>query len=119
MAKVGLAKVGLAKVGRITMAKVGLAKVGFDRCWTGEIGKVDGFEETRRGGEGDRRGCATSCGEDNGKAVAKKAEEATAPFQHALTTKAGCECIAHILQTSTDLDNRATVVSIDGVGRTI
>ena len=35
-----------------------------------EIGKVDGFEETRRGREGDRRGrCyATSCGEDNGKA---------------------------------------------------
>ena len=50
------------------------------------------------------------------KQVAKKAEEATAPFQYALTTKAGCECVAHILQTITDLDNRATVVSIDGVG---
>ena len=50
------------------------------------------------------------------KQVAKKAEEATAPFQYALTTKAGCECVAHVLQTITDLDNRATVVSIDGVG---
>ena len=50
------------------------------------------------------------------KQVAKKAEEAIAPFQYALTTKAGCECVAHILQTITDLDNRATVVSIDGVG---
>ena len=51
------------------------------------------------------------------KQVAKKAEEATAPFlQCALTTKAGCECVAHILQTITDLDSRATVVSIDGVG---
>ena len=37
------------------------------------------------------------------------------PFQHALT-KAGCECVAHILQTITDMDSRATVVSIDGVG---
>ena len=50
------------------------------------------------------------------KQVAKKAEEATAPFQYALTTKAGCECVAHILQTITDMDSRATVVSIDGVG---
>ena len=50
------------------------------------------------------------------KQVAKKAEEATAPFQYVLTTKAGCGCVAHILQTITDLDNRATVVSIDGVG---
>ena len=49
------------------------------------------------------------------KQVAKD-EEATAPFQYALTTKAGCQCVAHILQTITDLDNRATVVSIDGVG---
>ena len=50
------------------------------------------------------------------KQVAKKAEEAPAPFQCALTTKAGCECVAHILKTITDLDSRATVVSIDGVG---
>ena len=41
------------------------------------------------------------------KQVAKIAEEATAPFQCALTTKAGCVCVAHILQTITDLDNRA------------
>ena len=50
------------------------------------------------------------------KQIAKKAEKATAPFQYALTTKAGCECVAHILQTITDMDERATVVSIDGVG---
>ena len=49
------------------------------------------------------------------KQVAKQVEKATAPFQHALTTKAGCECVAHILQTITDRDERATVVSIDGV----
>ena len=28
----------------------------------------------------------------------------------------GCECIAHIVQSPTDLDSNATIVSIDGVG---
>ena len=43
-------------------------------------------------------------------------EEATSPFQYALTTRAGCECVAHVLQTLTDLDEDATIVSIDGIG---
>ena len=66
-----------------------------------EIGKVDNFEETRRGvrvivvGDVMRRLVARTMA----KQVAKKAEEATAPFQYALTTKAGCECVA-----ITDLD---------------
>ena len=46
----------------------------------------------------------------------KKVEEATAPHQYALETKAGCETVAHILQVITDLDPDATVVSVDGVG---
>ena len=50
------------------------------------------------------------------KQVAKEVEKATAPFQCALSTKAGCECVAHIIQTSTDQDGEATVVSIDGLG---
>ena len=29
------------------------------------------------------------------KQMSKQAEVATAPFQHALSTKAGCECVAH------------------------
>ena len=33
------------------------------------------------------------------KQIAKKAEKATAKFQCALTTEAGCECVAHILRT--------------------
>ena len=51
------------------------------------------------------------------KQVSKQVERATAPFQYALSAKAGCECIiTHILQTFTDLDDNATIVSIDGVG---
>ena len=48
--------------------------------------------------------------------VSKEVEEATSPFQYALTTRAGCECVAHVLQTMTDLDEDATIVSIDGIG---
>ena len=43
-------------------------------------------------------------------------ETATKPFQHALATRAGCESIAHAVQVVTDMDPRATVLSIDGVG---
>ena len=43
-------------------------------------------------------------------------ERATAPFQYALSTKSGGECIVHPLQALTDLDERATVLSIDGIG---
>ena len=51
------------------------------------------------------------------KQVIEKVEAATAPFfQYALSTKAGCECVAHILQTLTDLDLEATIMLIDGVG---
>ena len=42
-------------------------------------------------------------------------EVATAPFQHALSTRAGCECVAHALQALTDTDPRATILSVDGI----
>ena len=48
--------------------------------------------------------------------IAKAVEKATAPFQFALKTRAGSECVSHILQTLTDLDARATILSVDGVG---
>ena len=43
-------------------------------------------------------------------------QRATSPFQYELSTKSGSECIAHVLQTLTDLSDRATVLSIDGIG---
>ena len=43
-------------------------------------------------------------------------EKATAPFQFALTTRCGGECVAHAIQAMTDIDPRATVLSVDGVG---
>ena len=82
------------------------------------VGALDSIEQARWRGEGIvvgdilRRLVARTIA----KQVSKQAEAATAPFQYALSTKAGCECVAHILQTLTDLDPEATVMSIDGVG---
>ena len=47
--------------------------------------------------------------------MGKTVESATAPFQHAVSTRAGCECIAHALQGFSDLDPNATIISIDGI----
>ncbi|CAK0791015.1 unnamed protein product, partial [Prorocentrum cordatum] len=46
--------------------------------------------------------------------VGEEVEQATAPFQFALSTRAGTECVAHLVQTLTQGDPAATVVSIDG-----
>ena len=43
-------------------------------------------------------------------------ERATAPFQYALSTRAGCECIAHALQALTDQDPQSTIRSVDEIG---
>ena len=39
---------------------------------------------------------------------------ATSPFQYALSTIAGCECISHALQSLSELDPNATILSIHG-----
>ena len=43
-------------------------------------------------------------------------EAATAPCQYALSTRSGCECIAHSLQGMCEMDHTWTVLSIDGIG---
>ena len=44
----------------------------------------------------------------------KKAETVTTPFQYALSTRAGCECVSHALQTLTDLDERQPFFQLMG-----
>ena len=44
------------------------------------------------------------------------AEGATHPFQYALSTRAGTECVAHVVQALSELDPRSTILSVDGVG---
>jgi hypothetical protein len=43
-------------------------------------------------------------------------EEACAPFQFALSTRAGTDCVGHVVRAITDADPSATLLSIDGVG---
>ena len=39
-----------------------------------------------------------------------------APFQHAMTTRAGTKCIAHAVQALTEVDPLCTLISVDGIG---
>ena len=50
------------------------------------------------------------------KQFAEQAEGATHPLQYALSTRAGTECVAHIVQAITSMDENATLLSTDGVG---
>ena len=43
-------------------------------------------------------------------------EETCDPFQFALSTRAGTDCVGHAIRAATDADHEATVLSIDGVG---
>ena len=43
-------------------------------------------------------------------------ERVTSPYQCAMTTRAGCECVAHALQGLMEIDPQVTVTSIDGLG---
>ena len=46
----------------------------------------------------------------------RRSKQPQLPSSTPISTKAGCECVAHILQTFTDLDPEATIMSIDEVG---
>ena len=43
-------------------------------------------------------------------------EKATKTFQFALRTRAGCECVGHVLDTLAEMDENAALLSVDGVG---
>ena len=46
----------------------------------------------------------------------KVVESACAPFQFALSTRAGTDCVEHAVRVMTDADPDATILSVDGVG---
>ena len=48
--------------------------------------------------------------------IGDQVEKATAPFQFALKTRAGSECVAHTLRTLSELNETTTILSVDGVG---
>ena len=46
----------------------------------------------------------------------KEVEHACSPFQFALSTRAGVDCVGHAVRVATDADHTATVLSVDGIG---
>ncbi len=43
-------------------------------------------------------------------------EDACKPFQYALSTRAGTECVGHLFRAACDLDEGLCVLSVDGIG---
>ena len=72
--------------------------------------------------DGGVRGIATGCSlrrlvaRTLAKQFAKDFETECAPFQYPLSTRAGTDCVGHMLRAATDSDAAATVLSVDGIG---
>ena len=47
---------------------------------------------------------------------AERVLQATSPFQYALSTRAGADCVALMAKLLTDMDEDTTIASLDGVG---
>ena len=81
------------------------------------LGRLTAFQKPTGGvrgivaGEVLRRLVARTMAQQLGPAV----ETFTAPFQFALTTRSGCECVAHTIQTLCQADPELTLTSLDGV----
>ena len=48
------------------------------------------------------------------KQFSKVFETQCAPFQYALSTRAGTDCVGHMLRAATDAEPTATILSVDG-----
>ena len=72
--------------------------------------------------DGGVRGIATGCSLRHltartlAKQFTKDFKKECAPFQYALSTRAGTDCVGHLLRAATDANPRATVLSVDGIG---
>ena len=71
------------------------------------LAKPDGGVRGIVAGDVIRRLVARTMAQQLGDAV----EAATSPYQYALRTKAGCECVAHVLQGLTEINPLTTITS--------
>ena len=95
---------------RAQVPEVAVAAVGSGRM--AALSKDDGGVRGMVTGDVVRRLLARTIAQQLGPAV----KAATAPHQYALSTRAGCECIAHAIQALCGLNPGATVTSVDGIG---
>ena len=72
--------------------------------------------------DGGVRGIATGCSlrrlvaRTLAKQFLAEFEQECAPFQHVLSTRAGTDCVGHMLRVATDRDGSATILSVGGIG---
>ena len=72
--------------------------------------------------DGGIRGIATGCtvrrlvARAHAKQFKKAFEAECAPFQYALFTKAGTDCVGHMLRAATDANPSLAILSVDGIG---
>ena len=82
------------------------------------LGRITALEKPSRGthgivvGDFFRRIVARTVAQQ----VSEDVEKATKPFQSEQSTRAGCECVSHVLQTLLEMDENSTLLSVDGVG---
>ena len=72
--------------------------------------------------DGGVRGIATGCSlrrlvaRTLAKQFCKVFEAECSPFQYTLSTRAGTDCVGHMLRAATDANPTATILSVDGIG---
>ena len=76
------------------------------------LAKKDGGERGIATGTSFRRLVAKSLARQ----FAKDVESVCAPFQFALSTRAGTDCVEHAVRAMTDAHSTSTVLSVDGIG---
>ena len=80
------------------------------------------FRQHKRKPDGGVRGIATGTSfrrlvaKTLARQFGKVVESTCAPFQFALSTRAGTDCVGHTIRAMTDADPECTVLSIDGIG---
>ena len=86
-------------------------------CWRGDREHCQHHQAREDDGtqEGWWRRAGDCCKGGDSESDCQAVEVTTAPFQYALSTRAGCECMVHVLQTLTELNPEAIVTSIDGI----
>ena len=78
------------------------------------VGPYDRFEEERRWCS--RQVFRRLVAKTLAKQFMKEVEQTCSPFQFALSTRAGVDCVGHAVRVATDADHTATVLSVHGIG---
>ena len=103
---------GQQKIARLHLSMPETIRSAFMSASMTALQKPDGRVRGIATGTSFRRLVARTLARQFGKAV----EATCAPFQFALSTRAGTDCVGHAIRAVTDANSMCTVLSIDGIG---